>query len=599
MDPATIAGLALGIAPLIISAVESYEVTFQPFVTYRRYSREVARFTTKLEAQKAIFNNQCQLLLLAAQKNGRSEEVMLDHILKDSNHPSRRNGELNDRLNHLLGESHRSCVSTLRMIHETLDEITKETRGFKELSCKKPGERTTFSHFRSKIKISFSKTRLNETVNELRLHNDDLRVLATQVSAVTREKGPITTSTSSFVFELQTTQQASEALHVFLKTKWLCDSQVDHAANLSLDLEAPQRHFYSGVGFHLSLTCSSQTPRSQDTIWLNIKSTSKEINHAEEGPEANVSSNVTILTKTFERLGIITDLPKDQNILTPKASAPSTMPGGTMILNIVPTIASSDPDIEELCSFFHSQPRALPTTNNSAYYCVTTSNYEHRVHKCPSPPGFVNRTLSLKTILENDVTLRRRETWVSKFKLARLLTLGVLRFQSTPWLRGTLDSGNIHFLENEPHTYNNNYSLEGPFLHTQLSRSTTTQHLTGIKASHLARNELLFNLGVILLELGYDAPLQQLRRAEDIKDGDTDANWYIDFFTARRLAQSAPRELDARYGRLAKKCLDCDFGVGDDLKSLELQCFVVMDIVNELDKCIELDEQINSKLPSQ
>jgi hypothetical protein len=137
MDPATIAGLVLGVAPLIISAIENYETAFQPFVIYRRYSREIAKFATRLDAQKAIFNNQCQLLLLAAEKDGLQEDVILDNILKDPRHPSRSDGELNSHLVDLLGASVNTCVSILRLIQQTLEEITRETKGFQELSNKK------------------------------------------------------------------------------------------------------------------------------------------------------------------------------------------------------------------------------------------------------------------------------------------------------------------------------------------------------------------------------------------------------------------------------------------------------------------------------
>lgn len=137
MDPATIAGLVLGVVPLIISAVENYEITFQPFVTYRRYSKEIANFATRLDAQKAIFNNQCQLLLLSADKDGVQGDVILDNILKSQDHPSRKNEALNKHLENLLGMSARSCVSTLHLIQQTLDEITRETKGFQELSNKK------------------------------------------------------------------------------------------------------------------------------------------------------------------------------------------------------------------------------------------------------------------------------------------------------------------------------------------------------------------------------------------------------------------------------------------------------------------------------
>lgn len=57
MDPLSAAGLALAIVPLLISAFENYEITFQPSVTYRRHVKEVERFRARLEGQRAIFLN--------------------------------------------------------------------------------------------------------------------------------------------------------------------------------------------------------------------------------------------------------------------------------------------------------------------------------------------------------------------------------------------------------------------------------------------------------------------------------------------------------------------------------------------------------------
>lgn len=130
MDPATVAGLVLGAVPLLISAVENYEVTFQPFVTYRRYIKEAHRFAARLDAQRAIFHNECQLLLLAVGQN-------LTDILEDPNHPSRSDQQLSKRLEDLLGSSYKTCLSTLQLINDTLEEVTTETAGFGELVEKK------------------------------------------------------------------------------------------------------------------------------------------------------------------------------------------------------------------------------------------------------------------------------------------------------------------------------------------------------------------------------------------------------------------------------------------------------------------------------
>lgn len=69
MDPATIASLVLGVIPLLISAAENYEVVFQPFVTYRRHGKEAQRLTAKLDTQRAIFHNECQIILLMVGRN--------------------------------------------------------------------------------------------------------------------------------------------------------------------------------------------------------------------------------------------------------------------------------------------------------------------------------------------------------------------------------------------------------------------------------------------------------------------------------------------------------------------------------------------------
>jgi hypothetical protein len=59
MDPVTAIGITLGVTPLFISVVESYEKILQPFAVYRRYEKEINRFASKLDAQKAVLYNEC------------------------------------------------------------------------------------------------------------------------------------------------------------------------------------------------------------------------------------------------------------------------------------------------------------------------------------------------------------------------------------------------------------------------------------------------------------------------------------------------------------------------------------------------------------
>lgn len=127
-DPITAAGLVLAVVPLLISAFENYEITFQPFVTYFKHVKEVERFLARLGIQRTIFLNECELLFMTV-SNGPS----FSEVLRDPDHPSRKDEQISKRLQDLLGSSYNACVSTLQLINENLKKITLETKDFEHL----------------------------------------------------------------------------------------------------------------------------------------------------------------------------------------------------------------------------------------------------------------------------------------------------------------------------------------------------------------------------------------------------------------------------------------------------------------------------------
>lgn len=85
-------------------------------------------------------------------------------------------------------------------------------------------------------------------------------------------------------------------------------------------------------------------------------------------------------------------------------------------------------------------------------------------------------------------------------------------------------------------------------------------------------NATLFSLGIAMLEIAFRSPLEAFRL-------DRDQN---EIHTARRLAQR-PSMLGQRYQRVAQRCLQCDFGWGDDLRDEGLQSAVYVSVVCELE----------------
>lgn len=126
MDPVTVTGLTLAILPLIISAIENYEYTFRPIVTYHRYRKEAKRFQNVLRIQKTAFENECRLLLSTVTTHE-------DEMLNDRTSGLWRDEELDRRLAERLDESFVTCVSTLELINESLADILRETGGFEDL----------------------------------------------------------------------------------------------------------------------------------------------------------------------------------------------------------------------------------------------------------------------------------------------------------------------------------------------------------------------------------------------------------------------------------------------------------------------------------
>lgn len=70
-----------------------------------------------------------------------------------------------------------------------------------------------------------------------------------------------------------------------------------------------------------------------------------------------------------------------------------------------------------------------------------------------------------------------------------------------------------------------------------------------------------------------------------------------DFIAARRLGESVHKKFNMTYGRLVEKCLNCNFGVATKLDDTELQGAVVVQIVNQLDICLEQYRAFNSLAP--
>jgi hypothetical protein len=188
----------------------------------------------------------------------------------------------------------------------------------------------------------------------------------------------------------------------------------------------------------------------------------------------------------------------------------------------------------------------------------------------------------LLTKLQQDRERIGTLTPLERIRFARKLATVVLHLHETPWLKSSWRSGDVFLPDvSTPHVRSLT-DLNEPFLSVTVKQppeslppASTTRNRT------LIRNPILFGLGVIFLELAYEAPLRSLKKSVDV---DLQEERNTDYYIADRVHLAASRLLGGRYAEVARKCVHCDFGRGSDLNDVRLQEVFYREVVEELEE---------------
>ena len=156
-----------------------------------------------------------------------------------------------------------------------------------------------------------------------------------------------------------------------------------------------------------------------------------------------------------------------------------------------------------------------------------------------------------------------------KHQLAFTLGSTMLQLHSTPWLDKWAKQDIVYLPEPESDAIQ---SPVRPYISRRISTGKDSKAASTspfqIQLAQFVPNETLFTLGIVLIEIAYNKPIEDL--AEPI-DGTPDVAPYM---TAMRLRKQIQGEMGPRYQRAVTGCLVCDFGVANvdvDLKDVEIQ----------------------------
>lgn len=420
-----------------------------------------------------------------------------------------------------------------------------------------------------KFKLAFSSTDLNEKVELLQRYNTKLRVLCKQVGtlekeAIRRSSHPKSSPKAIALYRFR--RNASQRLYDTLSQVWSCSKHIEHSANIRLDDNLNQTQSDKAC-FDMVFTFSG--PLGSASMEKPMRVT---IESMLEQPEGAAGA---------------TTQPESQE-------------------TIAKTVRFSLPVIVK-STVHEGEPLDLCSVQNICFHlqtCLQTAS-------APSPIGYLQRSKKFKYLIYPPKTItvctdpamslcdtiRAAQTsggiWIrEKLRLAQLLALAVLQFHSTPWLDERWQSQNILFFDSKNATPNEN-SFGSPYLAARFAKSPNpapselSDSKTPVSKSFLAApNAILFRLGIILLELGLEAPFADLQEPQEQKQG-----FPAEYSAASRLALSSAvtNKMGSRYAKLVNRCLFCDFGLGGsyELDVVELQNMFFQYVVMELYSCLE------------
>lgn len=166
---------------------------------------------------------------------------------------------------------------------------------------------------------------------------------------------------------------------------------------------------------------------------------------------------------------------------------------------------------------------------------------------------------SLRQILADPTTAGRRLTQHDKLKVALELSSSTLQLYKTPWLGERWGEDDVYFVLKPGATPLTLY--EHPYVHRQFSQSNIATPQTQQPKYRIIRNQTLYSLGILLIELWYGKSMEQLQAPLDVDCAGTPG---VAWCTAERLVDNELEfEAGKRYSDAVRRCIRCDFDRSD------------------------------------
>lgn len=251
---------------------------------------------------------------------------------------------------------------------------------------------------------------------------------------------------------------------------------------------------------------------------------------------------------------------------------------------LVPTTGLSQ--IQNICTAIQMLPQ--PQQDLCMGYLLDAMQRKHGIYPLFRPPGCAQQqwiSYTLRQILTGQASTGRPLTQLDKLRIASHLSSSILQLYKTPWLNDDWDDEDVYFIQKpgaDPITV-----YEHPYVCREFTRpANATASQPQQPPLRVIRNQTLYSLGLLLIELWYGQCIKQLRNPADLNhQGSPGVAWC----TAERIVNDELEyEAGKSYTDAVRRCLRCDFNRSDiDLDSKDFQKAVFEGVVLPLEATLK------------
>ncbi|KAF7531685.1 hypothetical protein G7054_g8633 [Neopestalotiopsis clavispora] len=527
-----VVGVVLGAIPLILEVVKTYRSTADII-------RELKTLGRCLETEHLILYNTCEKLLVSIVPVARIEDY-----LKDPFGPLWGTEEAQVLLQRRLWKSYRLFEQTVQEMKRAVKELG-DIFGMNILI--EAGFFSGQSSFSGRLGGTLKLYRKKDQIRELRKIIENGNSTLTKLLATNVDQ------------EVEAARQ-SQSRGRYLKLTQQCSSNALTALESSIRCQCRGRH---SLNLKLPLLSTYPTPADDDEDIVN--GVIFEVIFADAYQRRNWSLELHTYNWEQQKLIRAEPLPTLDKISTEKNK--QTAESG---------ISAFSPEMMEITNLCHEIDSVRKKVSQIECYGLIKAesplcHHSFRVISERRISGSSNWSAkSLETLLSSESENMPGWRFRHKQILAAKVASGVLQFSESGWLPDLLTSGYIEFMDQMDSSL-----FEHPFMNKPLFSTDRVTHQNAAKTASGIPHELLFSLGVVLLEVALGKSLHFLRRPQNsgnlsyVAVGNIPPAFRIAFAAYRDLLadyelaikhlNEVEQAMGMHYAQAVRHCLKCEF----------------------------------------